>query len=325
MKRFWPALLLFLLAISLPAQRFLNEIREFGTNPGKLKMFIHKPYLKNDTVKRLARKPLVVVLHGCNQEAEPVARQSGWNKLADKYDFYVLYPAQRRINNPSGCFNWFFENDMKRNSGECGSIRQMIQYMCDSFLIDTTRIFVYGMSAGAAMTSVMLANYPDLFNAGAVLAGGPYKMAVGAVDGLAAMVTPQVHTAAEWGQMVKDNNTGYKGNYPRLVVCHGKKDKVVNPKNSMELIKQWSNLQATDTVPAKTLKAFAGTADVEKKIYCDKSGAEKIFFYDVANTGHTLIIDPGTGPLHGGETGLFATDKDFFSTYWIAKDFGLIP
>ncbi|HWY37579.1 MAG TPA: hypothetical protein VNY73_03400, partial [Bacteroidia bacterium] len=61
-----------------------------------------------------------------------------------------------------------------------------------------------------------------------------------------------------------------------------------------------------------------------RKSYLDANKKEKIIFYEIDNLGHALPVDPGTSPGKGGKTGLFAVDKDFFSTYWIAKDFGLL-
>jgi poly(hydroxyalkanoate) depolymerase family esterase len=314
-----------MLSLFLAGQNELEEIKDFGSNPGKLDMFLHKPHQRTDTIRHKARRPLVVVLHGCNQSAKSLSRESGWDMLADKFDFYVIYPAQSRLNNASNCFDWYNEKDISKNSGESGSVKQMIDYMRRSYGIDSTQIFVYGLSAGAAMTTALLANYPETFNAGAVLAGGPYKMATGAWDGLSAMMKPTSHTAKEWGALVKKDNPDFKGNYPRLVICHGKDDKIVNPKNSYELVKQWSDLTGTDTVACKTEKNFAGRPDIEKNIYCSKDGSEKIFYYQMAGLGHALAVDPGTGATQGGQKGIFTVDRDFFSTYWIAKDFGLIP
>ncbi len=306
-------------------QNEIEKIKDFGSNPGDLEMYLHRPKTEVDTIKHKVFRPLVVVLHGCNQSVKSIVRETGWNKLADRFDFYVIYPGQNRFNNPSDCFNWFNEKDIKRNSGESGSIKQMIDHMRKNYGIDSSRIFVYGASAGGAMTSVLLATYPGIFNAGAVLAGCPYKMAVGAGEGLSAMLHSKKRSAKEWSDLVRNDNPNYKGNYPRLIVCHGKKDKIVNPKNSYEFIKQWSGLVGTDTIPTQTVRAFADRPDIEKKIYSSADGEEKIFFYEIENLGHVLIVDPGDGPLQGGQTGLFSKDKDFFSTYWIAKDFGLIP
>ena len=107
-------------------------------------------------------------------------------------------------------------------------------------------------------------------------------------------------------------------------MVHGKDDKIVNPKNSFQLIKQWAYLVNTDTLPSKTTLSFAGNADITKNVYEDKNDKAQLFYYEIKNLGHALVIDPGAPITQGGETGFFSVDKDFFSTYWIAKDFGLI-
>ena len=73
--------------------------------------------------------PLVVVLHGCTQDAAVYDHGSGWSALADKYGFLLLYPEQRRANNPMLCFNWFASTDSRRGMGEAASIEAMIEAM----------------------------------------------------------------------------------------------------------------------------------------------------------------------------------------------------
>jgi poly(hydroxyalkanoate) depolymerase family esterase len=311
----------FLFSISLRAQSNLIEIKQFGTNPGNLNGFIHIPKNNFDSIKR---KPLIVVLHGCTQNAETVARQSGWNKLADYYGFYVLYPQQKLLNNPNRCFCWYKQNDISKNEGEVLSIKQMIDFVVDTFSIDTTKIFAYGLSAGAAMSVALLADYPNLFNAGAILAGGPFMTVSNPLDGLASMISPKNYSSQELASTVIKQNPDYKGKYPRMIIIHGKNDPVVNIKNSYQLIQQWTYLQHTDSIPDKKTKSFEKNTDITKYIYNDSSNNEVVIFYEVNNLGHALMIDPGDAINKGGEVGLFAVDKKFFSTYWIAVDFGII-
>jgi poly(hydroxyalkanoate) depolymerase family esterase len=133
----------------------LTETTGFGTNPGDLKMF---SYLPGDQRAR-QKLPLVVVLHGCTQNAAGYDTGAGWSTLAARYGFALLMPEQKASNNGNTCFNWFNPDDITRGSGEALSIRQMIARMTRDHAIDGKRIFITGLSAGGAMTAVMLATY----------------------------------------------------------------------------------------------------------------------------------------------------------------------
>jgi len=87
------------LTVHLMAQPLIR-VKKFGNNPGHLKMYMYTPAGLNKNIKT----PVVVVLHGCLQSAKAVARQTDWNKLADRYGFSIIYPEQRLINNPERCF-----------------------------------------------------------------------------------------------------------------------------------------------------------------------------------------------------------------------------
>ena len=110
-------------------------------------MFLHVP----DGMDKSINHPLVVVLHGCLQCAESVAGQTGWKKLADEHGFFVMYPQQRIFNNPMRCFRWYKRKNIYKNRGENLSIREMVDYIVSNYKVDTTKIFITGLSAGAAM------------------------------------------------------------------------------------------------------------------------------------------------------------------------------
>jgi len=149
----------------------LQLVHEFGSNPGNLRMFTYLP------PQHAANPPLVVVLHGCTQTAAGYDYGAGWSTLADRYGFALLLPEQQRSNNPNGCFKWFLPDDSRRARGEALSIRQMIETFVMDKKIDRDRVFITGLSAGGAMTSVMLACYPEVFAGGAIIAGLPYGAA----------------------------------------------------------------------------------------------------------------------------------------------------
>jgi poly(hydroxyalkanoate) depolymerase family esterase len=159
------------------------EVTNFGSNLGKLKMFKHIP----DQMP--ASAALVVVMHGCKQNARTFTDESGWTLLSDKLHVALVMPQQQQANNQNNCFNWFDPANNVRDKGEALSIRQMVDKMKADHSIDPNRVFVTGLSAGGAMTSVMLAVYPEVFSGGAIIAGLPYGCANNLVDALQCMQT----------------------------------------------------------------------------------------------------------------------------------------
>ena len=128
----------------------LSEISGFGTNPGRLRMLEYVPASAGKD------SPLVVVIHGCLQNAEGYAKGSGWTKLANENGIILLFPEQRRENNNNLCFNWFRPSAVARDRGELMSIRQMIEYAGDRHEVDQSRVYVHGLSAGAAMADYLV-------------------------------------------------------------------------------------------------------------------------------------------------------------------------
>lgn len=297
----------------------LHEVHNFGKNPGNLAMFRYIP--KNAQDEKAA--PLVIVLHGCNQSAGAIARCSDWCKLGDQYGFYLLFPEQKIINNPSRCFNWFIDKDIAGNEGEVFSIHQMTNYMFSHHNIDSNKVFIYGVSAGAVMSVAFMVNYPEYISSGAILAGSSYGMANNAIDGVSFMRKPKNYSSEEWKRRVREVRPDYHGTYPRLVVLHGQKDPVVHPHHSDELVKQWKALHSIDSDPILR-DTFNGNEKIVKLSWV-KDSSTIISYYKVRGMGHALPVNPDdTGVNAGGKAGAFARDVDFFSTYWIAKDFELI-
>ena len=111
----------------------------------------------------IVSKPgLVIALHGCSQNATSYAYDTEWNNRASTAGkFYVVYPEQKSSNNFQLCFTWFTKTFQQRNYKENASIAQMIDYMVASYDVDPNKVYITGFSAGACMSSVMLATYPE--------------------------------------------------------------------------------------------------------------------------------------------------------------------
>lgn len=294
----------------------MTEMTAFGSNPGELKCWQYVPE------GNLRKVPLVVVLHGCLQDAQEMARLSGWNTLAEQEKFIVLYPQQSAANNLNRCFNWYQPGDATRNNGEAESIHQMITQALAQHSIDESRIFVTGVSAGGAMSLVMAAAYPESFSAAAPIAGIPYGAADNLSAGLAAMAGNVTLSPEAWAEKVRSQSPSFSGTYPRVAVFHGVDDNIVKITNASEMAKQWTQLHGLGGVPGTVTESFNGNPKVKRTAW-SKSGKEFVVRYDLNGLGHAIPVDPGTAPQQGGETATFAKDLDFHAAWWSAVFFGI--
>ena len=306
--------------ISQISEENLIYIENFGSNPGNLKMFnyFNKEYNKNEP------EPLVVVLHGCSQNANDVAELTGWNKLAELNNFIVLYPQQKFSNNSNLCFNWFKSKDIDKGKGECESIYQMIKYVTENYNIAQNKIYITGLSAGAAMSMALLATHPETFSAGAIFAGTAYRIANNPVTAMNVMFGNRNISNFELAHKVVMQNVEYKGKYPKLIIYQGLNDLIVNHKNADFIISQWSTICKMDTVPDKIETNFKNIKDITRFEYLNSDSVTNIIYYEIKDLGHRLLIKPGKNEDEGGKTGMFGLDIGFHSTYQTALDFGLI-
>jgi len=297
----------------LGAQQKLEEIIDFGYNPGRLRMF---NYVPNEPI---SNAPLIIILHGCSQQAQDIAELTGWNKIADETKSILIYPQQRAVNNPSHCFRWFSEHQNKRNNGEVASIHAMVRHMIQKGSIDTSRIFITGFSAGAAMSVSMLVNYPELFSAGAAFAGGAFGL-INNLGQSADLMTARIMTNDSLLlNGIKKSNHPYKTKYPTLFTYHGTADPVVNYKNAGILHQQWALLHDCDTSTMTVNTAFQGNEFVDT-FTCYNLEEQIVFRHYRLNGGkHQVPIITE----QGGKTGIFTINKGFHSTKQVAIDFGL--
>jgi poly(hydroxyalkanoate) depolymerase family esterase len=299
--------------VSSAVAQALSQVSSFGSNPGNLRMFKQVP------VGLPANSPLVVALHGCTQSASSYDNETGWAKFAEKAQFALLLPEQQRGNNQNLCFNWFQPNDTRRNQGEALSIKQMIDKMKMDHAIDPKRVYVTGLSAGGAMTAVMLATYPEVFDAGAIVAGLPYQCATGTFGAFSCMSPGKNQSADQWGTLVR-NASSHRGPWPRVSIWQGTADTTVAPMNAAELVDQWTNVNGIDQTPDGHDTVNGQTHQVFK----NTNGKVLVESYMIANMGHGTPIAPGPGEEQCGTAAPFILDAGICSSFHIAKFWGLI-
>jgi len=284
-------LIIFLfLTYSAFSQNNLKKVEDFGENKGNLKMYTYIP----ENLNREKPVPLVFVLHGCTQNAEMIARETGWNKLADSLNFIVIYPEQKQINNAAKCFNFYIGFKAKKDKGEVASIKSMLDYCMKNFYIDSSKIFITGMSAGGGMSNAVLNAYPTIFNAGALVAA-PSNLF----------------------------NPNKKDKQPKIAILQGDDDKVVTPRNAIKIKEQWIKKHHIDTVNVEIKKDYLNNPLLTAEYYYNAQKEVKIITIMAKGIRHKLLIKPGDKISEGGTMDQHTQDVNFHSTFWIAHFFGL--
>ena len=172
------------------------------------------------------KPPLIVMLHGCTQNADDFAVGTRMNQLAEEKGFIVIYPEQSQGANSSRCWNWFHRGHQARGVGEPSIIAGLTQSVIEEFDVDAGRVFVAGLSAGGAMAVVLGETYPDLYAAMGVHSGLAFGVAADVVSAFAAM-RGDVNLAQNGAQKARSGASKAL----RAIIFHGAADQQVHPSN----------------------------------------------------------------------------------------------
>ncbi len=265
-------------------------------------------YQNRDKPKSL---PLVMMLHGCMQKPQDLAAISGMNEIADKNNFLVVYPEQTKEANPLRCWNWFDTKHQERVSGEPSLLAAIVQQVDSTHDIDTRRVYVAGISAGAAMAVVMGATYPDLFSGVGVMAGLAFKAGTSVETGLAAMKQGGPNPQQQGLFAFKAMGNNVRGRSIRrmpVIVFHGDADPYLSPINADQVIAQWATTNdylddgndnnSVKSEPAETIeRSVPAGHNYTRYVYNDRSGRRLMEKWIVKGLGHTWSGSPTAAPF----------------------------
>ncbi|MDB5360702.1 MAG: esterase [Rhodospirillales bacterium] len=224
--------------------------------------------------------PLIVMLHGCTQSPDDFAAGTRMNHLAEAENCFVAYPAQAPSANASKCWNWFSPADQRRGAGEPSLIAGMTRRIMRDHAIDPSRVYVAGLSAGAAAAAVLGSEYPDLYAAIGVHSGLPCGAARDVASAFAAMRQGAATPARRGGA----GQAGAQRSIP-TIVFHGDRDSTVHPRNGDQVIAQVMTATAGLRTSVERGEVPGGLA-YSRTLHVDAGGQAVIEQWVVHGGGH---------------------------------------
>jgi poly(hydroxyalkanoate) depolymerase family esterase len=219
--------------------------------------------------------PLVVMLHGCTQSPDDFAAGTRMNFIAEEQTCFVVYPAQRSDANQSKCWNWFRTTDQQRGGGEPSLIAGITRQVMRDYSVDPKRVYVAGLSAGAAAAAIMGATYNDLY------------AAVGIHSGLACGAATDMPSAfAAMRQGGGPGRSVISGNRPPVpaIIFHGDRDATVHPNNGDQVLEQ--AMGTTSTQKKVHRGQIPGGHAYTRTTHIDAGGRKILEHWNIHGAGH---------------------------------------
>ncbi|MDP2263868.1 MAG: PHB depolymerase family esterase [Hydrogenophaga sp.] len=177
------------------------------------------------------RLPLLVMLHGCGQDAQGFAESTRMNAIARRERFLVLYPEQDRFSNPQACWNWY-ETRNGRANAELALILLAIDQVCLLHRGDRQQVALAGLSAGASMAALLASRHPARFRAVVMHSGVGPGAAHSTATALAAMRGLRQPGAHE---------DPLAQPLPPLLAIQGGLDRIVSSGNAAAAVRVWND------------------------------------------------------------------------------------
>lgn len=236
-----------------------------------------------------ARKQmLVVLLHGCTQDAADMARGSRIARFAESEGFLALLPEQSATAHPKKCWNWYDPAHQTRGAGEPSLIVGAIEQVMREYTVDPARVHLAGISAGAAMASLVAVAYPERFASLALHSGLAWRAGTNVGEALGAMAKGPAN--ADSLGIAAHAAMGARARAIPVLVMHGGSDAVVNAVNGPRNARQWIVTQQR-TLDADNVAAAETTGEengyhVTRVLHRDATGAVMVELITVQELGH---------------------------------------
>lgn len=187
---------------------------------------------------------LVVMLHGCTQDADDFAAGTGMDAAAVEEGWAVVYPEQEPGGHPQTCWRWFDADQRGPGEGEAALLADLAATVAGREVGPDGPVFLAGISAGAAMALNVFVLRPALFDGVGLHSGVPYGAADDQQEGLALMAGAGPGEEALAGRLCEGlapapGADSLPLSLPPLVVLHGTADEAVDPSNARRILAAW--------------------------------------------------------------------------------------
>jgi poly(hydroxyalkanoate) depolymerase family esterase len=250
-----------------------------------------------DAVDGSTPVPLVVMLHGCTQNADDFATGTRMNQVADENDFIVIYPEQSSNRHYNNCWQWFNDRNTTRGQGEIAIIEGMVDEVKADHSIDGSNVYAAGLSAGGAMVPNLIAEYADVFSGGGIHSGLEYDAVEDETSGVLALTQcsakdPQTAGTDAYDSMESHGNTALLP----TIVFHGSNDNTVYPCNGEDATEQATQTNdlaydgadddAIDYSSDYTYSDCSNPKCVSVYEYHDPNGQSVVEYWEVSGMSH---------------------------------------
>jgi len=246
------------------AHRWLSKRFEHGNERYRFKVYVPTAYEGQPL-------PMIVMLHGAQQDPDDFASGTEMNIVAEENGFIVVYPEQSESSNPLRCWNWFMPANQTRESGEAAAVAALTREVAATYNVDRARVYIAGMSAGGALAVNLAVTHPELYAAAAIHSGLAFGVADEQMTALCAM--------NDGKGKVRLPDTLSDGPKPRavpLIVFHGDADDTVHPRNSEQIVAMSRLLHgmSDDTVTPSSIYVAddAGGHAYTRHVFHDRDG-----------------------------------------------------
>lgn len=198
-----------------------------------------------------APRPLVVMLHGCQQTATDFAISTRMNQLAERKGFAVLYPQQSTSADAHRCWHWY-QRATQEGQGDVRLIADMMAHLQARHGLDPTRTYVAGLSAGAGLANILALRYPGL-----VAAVGLHSAPVfGTTDSPMSAYGAMQHGAGAAHSEAARSFIAAHPAFPGMpaILIHGARDAVVRRINMTQLTEQFAIFNAAAITSLKPVQ-----------------------------------------------------------------------